>query len=62
MKLTNKILLHRKKRAQGMTEYVLMVFLCVLAGWVGTSFFQTHLKKAYDNSSKPRSGLQGVYP
>lgn len=62
MKLTSKILLHRKNRAQGITEYVLVLFLCVLAGWVGTNFFKTHLKKAYDNSSKPRSGVQGMYP
>ncbi|MBI5573069.1 MAG: hypothetical protein HY919_00770 [Elusimicrobia bacterium] len=50
------------KKGQAMTEYVLVLMLCVITAWVGTNFFQRRLKNVYSGASRTRAGVQGMYP
>ncbi|MEW6557283.1 MAG: hypothetical protein AB1349_08010 [Elusimicrobiota bacterium] len=49
-------------KGQSMTEYVLVLLLCVTVAWVGTRFFQTRLRNVYRSASTSRAGVQGMLP
>jgi len=53
---------HFSKKGQSMTEYVLVLMLCVITAWVGTNFFKTRLKNVYRKASTARAGVQGMLP
>lgn len=51
-----------KHGGQSMTEYVVVLMLCVVTAWVGTRVFQTKLKNVYKKASTSRAGVQGMAP
>jgi len=50
------------KKGQSLTEYVLVLMLCVITAWVGTNFFKVRLKNVYRSASSSRAGVQGMLP
>jgi low temperature requirement protein LtrA len=47
---------------QAMTEYVLVLLLCIILAWVGTSVFQARFVNVYDKASSARAGATGMVP
>ncbi|MDD5686355.1 MAG: hypothetical protein PHE88_00785 [Elusimicrobia bacterium] len=45
-----------------MTEYVLVLLLCVILAWVGISGFQARLVNVYGKASSARAGAAGMVP